>query len=380
MTILAGRPGGGSRACASASSSAGCPGGRAPSGRRPRAGAPGRGGAAGRRRRRRASARRAPRVEARRASGVGRSAAERRRAAAGTASSPRRRRASSSARRLRSSSWRRRSSSSRLRASAASRSRRSRASRSARRRASSSWRRRSSSSRRLASEGAEAGVALRIAQGAQNHAGRGARRRGRRGGARRAAAARRRRRRSGGRQARRAARSRGRRGRAAAARASRAGAVPGPGARRFTVSTTTALERPCEKLWRTVLCSTGRFSVSVLGDMCSVLSPGVFFVSLIQLTVLRVRGRRSARPREAGLRRVGSAVGAKPAPTREKAVAPGARDEGRMYHMRPAQCQIQFVAGKIVDDGNGGYRIAGAFSQRPGELSPPVRRRFRGHG
>jgi hypothetical protein len=54
-----------------------------------------------------------------------------------------------------------------------------------------------------------------------------------------------------------------------------------PGARRFTVSTTTALERPCEKLWRTVFCSRGRFSVSVFADeTCSVLSPGVF-VSLI---------------------------------------------------------------------------------------------------
>ncbi len=38
------------------------------------------------------------------------------------------------------------------------------------------------------------------------------------------------------------------------------GAVsPGPRTRRFTFSTTTALLRPCEKLWRTVPCSTGRF-------------------------------------------------------------------------------------------------------------------------
>ena len=57
---------------------------------------------------------------------------------------------------------------------------------------------------------------------------------------------------------------------------------PGPTARRLTVSTTTAFERPCEKLWRTMPCSTGRFRDSVLGDTCNVLSPG-FFVSFIPL-------------------------------------------------------------------------------------------------
>src|SRR4051794_40182681 len=62
---------------------------------------------------------------------------------------------------------------------------------------------------------------------------------------------------------------------------------PGPTARRFTFSTTTALDRPWEKLWRTTPCSTGRFSVSVFeGDTCNVLSPGVF-VSLIPLSFLR---------------------------------------------------------------------------------------------
>ena len=58
--------------------------------------------------------------------------------------------------------------------------------------------------------------------------------------------------------------------------------------RRFTVSTTTAFVRPCEKLWRTTPCSTGRFNVSVLGDTCKVLSPW-FFVSLIRFKVLRVK-------------------------------------------------------------------------------------------
>src|SRR5271166_193625 len=43
-----------------------------------------------------------------------------------------------------------------------------------------------------------------------------------------------------------------------------AGAVsPGPATRRFTFSTTTALLRPCEKLCRTVPCSTGRLRCKV---------------------------------------------------------------------------------------------------------------------
>ena len=59
---------------------------------------------------------------------------------------------------------------------------------------------------------------------------------------------------------------------------------PGPTAgRRLTVSTTTAFERPWEKLWRTTPCSTGRFRDSVLDDTWRVLSPW-FFVSVIPLS------------------------------------------------------------------------------------------------
>src|SRR5919202_1666752 len=71
---------------------------------------------------------------------------------------------------------------------------------------------------------------------------------------------------------------------------------PGPTTRRFTFSTTTALERPWEKLWRTTPCSTGRFSVRVLeDDTCNVLSPGVL-VSLIPPTFLYVMSDRRAPP------------------------------------------------------------------------------------
>lgn len=49
----------------------------------------------------------------------------------------------------------------------------------------------------------------------------------------------------------------------------------------FTFSTTTAFVRPCEKLCRTMPCSTGRFSESVFGGpTVSVLSP-VVLVSVI---------------------------------------------------------------------------------------------------
>ena len=188
--------------------------------------------------------------------------------AAGAASSPRRRRASSSARRLRSSSWRRRSSSSRLRASAASRSRASRASRSARRFASSSCWRRSSSSRRRAS----ASALRRASRSWSESVRKTTPERGAFDGAPRCA------------------RWPCWAGEACAAFAAGAACAtgfsslppPGPTARRLTVSTTTAFERPCEKLWRTMPCSTGRFRDSVLGDTCNVLSPG-FFVSFIPL-------------------------------------------------------------------------------------------------
>ena len=161
---------------------------------------------------------------------------------------PRRRRASSSDWRLNAASWARRVSSSRRRASAASRSARSRVSRSRRISASPSWRRRSSSSRARASSSARArastcsSVRVRrttpVLGGATVAAVVGPR------GATIGVAA------AGA-----AVAATG----LAAAGAACAGASPGPTTRRFTFSTTTALLRPWEKLWRTVPCSTGRF-------------------------------------------------------------------------------------------------------------------------
>src|SRR5208283_202726 len=61
---------------------------------------------------------------------------------------------------------------------------------------------------------------------------------------------------------------------------------PLPGARRFTFSTTTTLERPWEKLWRTRPCSTVRgFKCSVLDvGAVKVLSP-LFSISLIRFPI-----------------------------------------------------------------------------------------------
>ena len=81
-------------------------------------------------------------------------------------------------------------------------------------------------------------------------------------------------------------------------------------------------------------CSTGRFRDSVLGDMCNVLSPG-FFVSLIPLRScgFNTDGVADLVTRGADRFSFEAAIGAVTKPTREKAVAPGARDEGSMYHM-----------------------------------------------
>ena len=66
--------------------------------------------------------------------------------------------------------------------------------------------------------------------------------------------------------------------------------------RRLT-STTTDFERPWEKLCFTVFCSTGRFSVRVLGgDTVRVLSPG-FFGSVIPMWVLRLQSLSRSRQR-----------------------------------------------------------------------------------
>ena len=186
------------------------------------------------------------------AAAVAACAARRTRAAAGPARRPSRRRASSSDWRLKLASWARRGSSSRLRASAASRS----AVRAPRARgalsASASWRRRSSSSRARASSNARARASrCSSVRGGQDDAGLRRRRRLGRAGPRR---------RRGASDDRRpwtaAAAPRWRRRRSAEPR-------PGPATRRLTFSTTTALLRPCEKLCRTVPCSTGRFRCKV---------------------------------------------------------------------------------------------------------------------
>ena len=189
---------------------------------------------------------------------------------AGAGSPPARRRlASVSERRLASASCARRASSSRLRASAAARSSRSRASRSSRILASTSARLRSSTSRSRASERARERASRSSSVSERritpDDARCGALRVGRGGLRARPWAA-------GG-------------GGGGATTVSRGGCVsPGAIARRFTFSTTTAFERPCEKLWRTIPASTGRFKVSFLaGATLSVVSPG-FLVSFISLT------------------------------------------------------------------------------------------------
>ena len=174
-------------------------------------------------------------------------------------------RAALSARRLRSSSWRRRSSSSRWRARAASRSWRSRSTCSgALARLVLGHAARASASRSRASERARWRASFSSSdKRAQQHA--AGRARGRWRGSRR-----------------RGARSGLLDLRLRGALNRRGSLASGPATRRLT-STTTCLERPCEKLWRTVLCSTGRFSVSVFGGLTvKVLSPGVL-VSLIML-------------------------------------------------------------------------------------------------
>ena len=198
----------------------------------------------------------------------------------GAGSPPARRRlASDSERRLASASCARRDSSSRLRASAAACSSRSRASRSSRAFASISARLRSSTSRSRAPERARdrdsrsSSVSERKITpddvrcgGACGRAGTGC---GRCFGA---AAG------GGGKFA-----SRG------------ACASPGAIARRFTFSTTTAFERPCEKLWRTMPASTGRFNVSVLAGATLSVSPG-FLVSFISLAFPPIRFQHAGRP------------------------------------------------------------------------------------
>src|SRR5271165_3866086 len=77
-----------------------------------------------------------------------------------------------------------------------------------------------------------------------------------------------------------------------------AGASPGPATRRFTFSTRTALLRPCEKLCRTVPCSTGRLRCRVAfgGAAPTVLS--LLFVSFMPIPIrLALQPIRPARQR-----------------------------------------------------------------------------------
>lgn len=85
-------------------------------------------------------------------------------------------------------------------------------------------------------------------------------------------------------------------GRASAA--SRAGASPGPNTRRFTFSTTTCFVRPWEKLCRTVPCSTGRFSDSVVfGLTVKVFSPTLFGSLISHSSQGRVRAQNLRAPK-----------------------------------------------------------------------------------
>ena len=56
-----------------------------------------------------------------------------------------------------------------------------------------------------------------------------------------------------------------------------------PSARRLTFSTTTALVRPCEKLWRTVPCSTGRFRCKVAFGGAAPLGLSLLLVSFMPI-------------------------------------------------------------------------------------------------
>ena len=187
-------------------------------------------------------------------------------------------------------------------------------------------------------------LALLFGQRAQHHA--GLRRRDRRGdGAVRAGAARRER----------APWAPARRRR----RLARRRASPGPRTRRLTFSTTTALLRPCEKLCRTVPCSTGRFrcKVAFAGDAPKVLSP-LLFVSLMRfssnpgLSIVHsgdCRSRRSgSRRRARRRRRAARPISRQTRDLGEKGRARLARVERCMYHICPPQCQIQLARGEEI--------------------------------
>ena len=160
-------------------------------------------------------------------------------------------------------------------------------------------------------------------------------------------------------------------------------ASPGP-MRRFTFSTTTALLRPWLKLWRTTPCSTPpRLSVSVFVGVTLSFSPVFFVVSAIRYPVpyAPIVAAGSARVGPAGptWAILAQIAGPKPfqAPqTRQKRVARGPGEQGCMYHIWAAQCQIQLRRGQEFNhrDRTG----LGAPPERGIELSHPVGGSLRG--
>ena len=151
--------------------------------------------------------------------------------------------------------------------------------------------------------------------------------------------------------------------------------------RRLTFSTTTALVRPWLKLWRTTPCSTPlRLSVSVLVEVTVSFSPG--FLSFQSYASFDSAGsvRRAFASRIATIAR---AAGSKPfkAPrTREKGLARPPGQQGCMYHIWAAQCQIQLRRGQEFDHirrlgpASAARRFAAAWHRACGFRRPAPRR------
>ena len=157
---------------------------------------------------------------------------------------------------------------------------------------------------------------------------------------------------------RRRGRGRGRRRPAALGRrGSAARRLAGVQTRRFTFSTTTALLRPCEKLCRTVPCSTGRFRCSVAFGggaprtsrrYCSFHScvfPTARLLSQFCRPVKRsgLIGRRAAAIGRDRRVRFAYAIAAQTIRPCEEGRTRRAPLERSMYHICPAQCQIQLA-------------------------------------
>ena len=223
-------------------------------------------------------------------------------------------------------------------------------------------------------------LALLGGQGGQHHAGLGRRRSGRL------------RRRGGGRPRRAGENRLGRRGAAwagAGAGAGRAatptgGASPGVKMRRFTFSTTTALVRPCEKLCRTVPCSTGRFRCNVVFGGGAPKDLSLLFVSLMpipnRLAFQPIHrpakrsgliGRRAAALCPGCRVRFAFAIAAQTLRPREKGRTRRALFERSMYHICPPQCQIQLPRREEFDAGDGFGRRAEPGGEAWARLAAP---------